>query len=350
MLGLGSRMVLGVLLALAGMELLFRALPVSTATMTGYHTDPDLITYPPGHEWQVATGWDLRNPHLLRSNNFGFVADIDFVPDRSALALIGDSYVEASMLDAVDRPGAQLQRLVPERNVYPMGGPGSSLLDYAQRIRWASQTLQVQDFVLVLEQFDARQSLCGSGNVHSRCLDPRTLAPRIERVASPSLAKRVLRHSALGQYVSGQIRFSLNSLIRATFSRTTPETGIDSSPRLNAAPTEAEREAMASRVDAVVQTFFASAAPYLSGKLIVVVDGRRIPTGEAVEPGLNELERTHLIRRLREGGAQVVDMEPIFAEHARRSARLLEVGPYDGHLNRIGVALLMQEAAAALMQ
>ncbi len=349
MLRTSSRILLGVLLALGGMELLFRALPVSTATMTGYHTDPDLITYPPGHQWQVATGWDLRNPQSLRSNNFGFVADIDFVPDRSALALIGDSYVEASMLNAVDRPGAQLQRLVPGRTVYPMGGPGSSLLDYAQRIRWAAQTLQVQDFVLVLERFDARQSLCGSGNVHSRCLDPNTLAPRIEQVPPPGLAKRVLRHSALAQYVSGQIRFSFKGLIGAMFSRTTPEKGIDSS-RQSAAPTGAEREAMASRVDAVVQAFFESAAPYLSGKLIVVVDGRRSTTGEVIEPGLNELERAHLIRRLRDGGALVVDMEPVFAEHARKSAWALEVGPYDGHLNRSGVALLMQQAAAALMQ
>ena len=123
-----------ILLSLAGLlgvvlsvELMLRALPVSTATMTGYHFDPDLLSYPAGHEWTVSTGWDLRNPQRLRSNNWGFASDRDFIPDRSAIALIGDSYVEASMLDAVQRPAAQLEALLGTgRPVYGLGSPGTN--------------------------------------------------------------------------------------------------------------------------------------------------------------------------------------------------------------------------------
>jgi len=138
-------------------------LPVPTATMRGYYLDPDVLSYPPHHEWQVATGWDLRNPQVLRSNNWGFAARHDFVADPEAVVLIGDSYVEASMLADAERPAAQLERLlgVP-RTVYAMGSPGSSLLDYAQRLRLASQRLGARDVVLLIERFDARQSLCGS--------------------------------------------------------------------------------------------------------------------------------------------------------------------------------------------
>lgn len=182
----------GLVAALLALEVILRLLPVSTATMTGYHVDADILTYPAHHRWTVSTGWDLRNPQQLRGNNLGFASDVDFVPDAGALALIGDSYVEASMLDARHRPAAQLQaRLGPRRAVYGMGTPGTALLDYAQRVRFARERLSVRDFVVWLEGGDARQALCGSGNVVSRCLDPRTLQPAIQRrPPPPSRARR----------------------------------------------------------------------------------------------------------------------------------------------------------------
>ncbi len=193
-----------------------RLLPVSTATMTGYYGDPDLLVYPPDHYWTASTGWDLRNPQNLRSNPQGFASDIDFVPDVAALALVGDSYVEASMLRSQDRPATQLASLLrTPRPVYALGSPGTALLDYAQRIRWASQTLKVVDFVVWMEAGDVRQSLCGSGNVHSRCLDPQTLLPRIKRLPPPPTLKRWARHSALAQYVFGQLKLNPAQLVHS---------------------------------------------------------------------------------------------------------------------------------------
>ena len=37
---------------LAACELGLRALPVSSATLTGYYTDPLILTYPAHHRWQ----------------------------------------------------------------------------------------------------------------------------------------------------------------------------------------------------------------------------------------------------------------------------------------------------------
>ncbi len=339
MLRFATHAVLGVLALLVVLEIIFRILPVSTATMTDYYFDPDLLTYPTDHCWRVATGWDLRNSQKICSNNFGFAADIDFVPDERAIALIGDSYVEASMLAPKDRPGAQLARLLPERKVYAMGMPGSALLDYAQRIRWATQQFQVRDFVLLLEQFDARQSLCGSGNVHSRCLDSRTFEPRIERQASASAIKRVLRYSALAQYIVGQIRFKPESLIDAMFTRVTPESAARLPTTLSVAPSEEDIFLVRLRTDAVVEEFFAVIRPHLQGKLIVLVDGQR--SGLQAELSLSDIERSHMIRLLRKGGAEVVDLVPVYQHHTQRSERSLAVGPYDGHLNNLGVTLVM---------
>lgn len=348
-----ARQLIGFCLGLLGIvvaaELCLQLLPVSTATMRDYHRDPDLLTYPPHHRWRVSTGWDLRNPQILQSNNWGFAAERDFVPDPGAIALVGDSYVEASMLAAADRPAAQLEALLGGRRpVYAFGSPGTALLDHAQRIRLASQHLRVRDVVMLLERFDARQSLCGSGNIHSQCLDPRSLQRRIERQPAPGLLKRIVRHSALAQYLGGQIKLRPDALLSAMFTRTTPEdtkaSKVMQGARSGPAPMEIDR--MQRMVDAVVDAFYADARPYLSVRLIVVVDGRR--TGPPEVPELIDLERARLIKRLREHGAIVHDLEPVFADHARRSMRRLEVGPYDGHLNRLGVQLAMKEAAASL--
>jgi hypothetical protein len=329
----------GLATVLAG-EIVCRVLPVSTATMRDYAIDPDLLTYPVGHRWTVATGWDLRNVQQLHSNNVGFAADIDFLPNPQALALIGDSFVEASMLKPSDRPGAQLAaQLQGRRPVYGLGSPGTALLDYAQRVRFASQRLQVRDFVIWLEPGDARQALCGSGNVHSRCLDPRTLEPRIERLPEASPLKRWLRHSALANYLIGQLKFDPARL----WASAVPGAAGVAKGKAVAAPVVSPAAAE-KLVDAVLDRFAADIAPYAKGRLLFIVDGHRgdVPA----QPAQLDLERSRLVQQLAARGYEVLDLEPLFAAHRKVSRLSLDVGPYDGHLNAMGVQLVVAAVAA----
>lgn len=350
-LALGLAGVLAVLLAL---EAVFRVLPVSTATLSGYHADPNILGYPPGHTWRVATGWDLRNPHTLRANSLGFASTNEFKPSPTAVALIGDSFVEASMLDEADRPEPQLARAlggtVP---VYGMGGPGSALLDYAERIRFAAERLGVRQFVVFMEAGDVRQSLCGSGNVHAACLDRTTLAPRLEHQPPPSLAKRLIRHSALAQYVFSQLKVDAGRLWRQALASSAPPVAPHDAP-VNAPPSAASpppspiREPM---VKAVADRFFERIAPHAAERLVFVVDGRRSKAALA-EPreaaGEVLRERDRFIELARARGATIVDAEDLYRAHWASSSRSLEVGPYDAHLNRLGIELLMRAAAKAL--
>lgn len=327
------------------LELVLRILPVSTATMTGYHLDPDVITYPPGHEWTTSTGWDLRNVQHLRANNWGFASERDFDPDPNAIALIGDSYVEAAMLNAADRPGRRLESLLGGKHpVFAFGSPGTALIDHAQRLRLASDRLQVRQVIIWLEQGDARRSLCGSGNVHSQCLDPQTLALRVERRPPPSAVQLWARHSALAQYLFGQLKFQPAVFWRVLFARSTPEepkkgAAAPQAPAIGTLTPPARRV-----IDAVVARFFDDAAPYMPRRLLFVVDGRR--AGPAAVSTSVDLERAYLILQLRASGADVIDLEPVFAQYATGSSRSLEVGPYDAHLNAVGVQLVMQQVAA----
>jgi hypothetical protein len=335
-----AHVLLGVLGFLLASEALLRLLPVFTSADSGYHVDPLVLNYPPHQAWQVSTGWALYNPQRMRANNAGFAAEHDFVPDPQAVALVGDSYVEASMLPMVQRPAAQLeQALGGQRRVYALGGPGSSLLDYAERIRLAHERWGVRDFVVLLERGDVRQALCGSGNVHARCLERRTLAPRTELQPPVSTLKRWLRHSALMQYVNSQLKVDFRRLPAQAFPELVPAPPGGGEPVWPPGGPQALAEAVAHH-------FFERIGPHVSGRLVLVMDSdrRRLERGE--KPDFPE--RAHFIRLARAAGATVVDAEPMLRQHYASSKLTLNVGPYDGHLNVLGVKLLTQAAAVAL--
>jgi hypothetical protein len=337
-----AHVLLGVLGFLLASEALLRLLPVYSATDSGYHVDPLVLNYPAHHEWQVSTGWALYNPQRMRANNAGFAAEHDFVPDPQAVALVGDSYVEASMLPMAQRPAAQLeQALGGQRRVYAMGGPGSSLLDYAERIRLAHERWGVRDFVVLLERGDVRQALCGSGNVHARCLDRRTLEPRTELQPPASTLKRWLRHSALMQYLNSQLKVDFQRLPAQAFPELlpAPSGGGGTGPAWPPGGPKGVAEAVA-------RAFFERIGPHVTGRLVLVADSDRKRLERGEEPDLPD--RAHFIQLARAAGITVVDAEPMLRQHYQRSSLSLNVGPYDAHLNALGVKMLTQAAAAAL--
>ena len=347
--------IFGIAAFLGVCELLFRLLPVSTATETGYYIDPMILSYPAHHHWRMATGWDLRNAQTLTSNNLGFVSEHDFFSEQNAIALVGDSYVEASMLAVADRPAAQLERALNGRSkVYAFGAPGTALLDYAERIRFAHDRLGLREFVVLLEAGDLRQSLCGSGNIHSQCMNRETLAIETHRVPDASSLKVIVRRSALAQYVFSQLKPDARLLLSQLLNGSTP-----SHPReiaqVESKPAAAELpDGVAARtkmVSAVANAFFARVGPAIASRLVMVVDGER--QGSVNAPGSvnTELsaERLQFMKIAQAAGATVVDAEKLYAAHAKGSPLSLNVGPYDGHLNRIGVSLVMRAAAAAML-
>ena len=335
----------GVVSLLLLLEAICRVIPVSTSTNTGYYTDPVILTYPARHQWVMSTGWDLRNAQHMQANNVGYAAQHDFARDERAIALIGDSYVEAAMLDMADRPAAQLERQIGARPVYAMGAPGTALLDYAERVRYASEKLGVQDFVIMMERDDVRQSLCGSGNVNGPRLDPRTLAPLVETLPPASTAKRLLRHSALAQYLVSQLRVTPQVLVKQLPFRPAPQATQLAKPVANNKKEEADQTQALQVVDVVTGLFFERIKPYVRGKFIIVLDTDRKAIFEGPLPP--DPERQRFIELAQAAGAVVVDAEPIFAAHVANSPLKLVVGPYDGHMNALAIGLVTQAAATA---
>lgn len=332
-----SLLILGVLLGLVALELALRVLPTSTYSDTGYHIDRAIITYRPHHRFRSSWGWDFSHPVTHQVNNLGFLSARDFVPDAHALALIGDSFVDASMLPPDDRLGAQLEHALAARPVYAMGGPGSSLLDYAERIRYAAEQLAVRDFVVVLERGDVKQSYCGSGNIHGPCLKRGSGELASELRGAPSVLQRYLRHSAVLQYVMGHLHFDPLQRLRALLAGWQP---TPSSPATAATPfTRAE-------LAQVMARFFARIEPYRRGRLVMVFDCDRVALARGA-PG-SDAVRAQTMALARAAGAEIIDTEASFRTYLATSGRHLEVSPHDSHWNRTANGLVAADIAALL--
>lgn len=327
----------GALLALLAVEALLRFLPVSTSTKTGYYIHPLILTYPPYQEFVVSTGWNLRNAQYHRANNYGFLTKRDFVPDSQAIALIGDSFVEANMLVEPDRLGGQLESLLTPQPVFVLGAPGTSLLDYAERARFARERFDVRNFIFLIERGDVRQTLCGSGNIHGPCLDPKTLEPRTETQPSAGLGKRVLRESALAQYLFSQLKIDLAALLK----QWQPTASLPTSgPRQPGGPEDVPLE----KVDRIVEAFFAR-LPHGSGeRWLLVFDSDRDHLLEMPIP--DAPVRNRFIQLARQAGAEVVDTAPIFRDYLRATGLSLHVAPFDKHWNREANRLVAEAIAS----
>lgn len=337
----------GAVLVLGLLEIALRVLPGPTATLTGYYFDPLLRTYPAHHKWWTASGWDLRNARHMESNNFGFATSRDFDRNESAVALIGDSFVEASALPEADGLGSQLESRLEGRPVFAMGVPGSNLLDYAERIRFAAGRLGVRDFVLVLERGDVRQSLCGSGNVSAVCLDSITFQPRVEKQAPPTFIKSALRDSRAAQYLFGQLRLDPARLLNTVVASMNLPAEGKPVEKVEAGITPAPASTY---VDAVFNQFLERASRHVKGRLIVVLDADRNALYRAAngEPMTTEPDRARFLELARARGVEVIDLEPLFAAHIAQSTVKLEVSPSDAHWNPVATAIVATAIAARL--
>jgi len=317
----------GIIAMMLLLEVVFRLLPVSTATRSGYYIHPAILTYPAHHCFTAATGWDLKNAQKNCTNNLGFLADRDFVLDPQAIALIGDSFVEANMLPAPERLAAQLEIRLKGRPVYALGGPGSSLLDYAERAKFAAEKLGTRTFVFVLERGDVKQAICGSGNIHGLCIDAKTLLLRVETQPPPNDVKRLIRRSALAQYVFSQLKFDISKILPKP-----------SQPRGGSNDMQLDGLSVSPPVSKIIKYFFKEISAIENAQFLFLIDADRTHVSDT---STNESGDLKLLKA--EANAMhaiFIDPTAVFRSLFNDSGMILEVGPYDHHWNGNTVQIL----------
>lgn len=314
----------GALAVLVGLELLLQILPTPSATLTGQYVDRHVTSYPPGHEFRSATGWSLLNAHRQRANEHGFIPDKPFAPSDNAIALIGDSLVEQSMLPVAQRLASILDRGLGERAVFSMGLGGSSLFDYLERIRYAREKLGVNTFWIVIERADVRQSVCAGGVYFDACLDPKGEVRRIERPPRDPLRDLAAR-SALLQYFGGVLGVSPDRLL-AMFRRSIPEEGGRARAKTaGAAPPVSAGESV------VVERFLAELSRLDGARFGLVIDPEIHSLAPADSPGNQALAM--MAEHARSLGIPVINPRAALAEYSIRTGLDMRVGPYDAHWN-----------------
>lgn len=313
------------------LELLFRVLPVSTATLTGYHIDPLILTYPPHHRFTLSEGWALERAHTHRANNYGFLASEDFAPDPAGVAVIGDSYVEANMLQEPDRLSARLAAHAPGIRWWALGGPGSNLLDYAHRAAWATRTLQARRFVFVIESGDIVQARCASGNVHGVCINPASGTLTEQPQAGADMLKRIARESALAQYLFSQLKLSAAGLA-----------GIFQHIDAPQQPVRAPESEPLKAIDRAAVTAFLERLNALAPTEAVFV------IADPVNPDVHGYGLAHLELAVRNAGYRVVRPGPLFSQHAAQGGLSLRVSPQDGHWNVLANDIVARAVVAQM--
>ncbi|BAW79449.1 hypothetical conserved protein [Candidatus Nitrosoglobus terrae] len=316
---------LGSLVSLIAMELVLRVLPTPTATHMGQYIDPFITTYPPNFEFQSATGWDFLNPQRQRSNEFGFIPNRSFSSSLGAVALIGDSLVEQSMLAPSDRLAAKLEN---ERNgvpVFSLGIPGSSLFDYLERVRFAYDTLGIRKFWIVVERADVHQSLCEHASYTDVCLDKNGELFHKKKLAHSAL-RDLLAHSAILQYFFGVLRLSAGTLTKIINPFSTLNMGANVTTVIDDRPSP-----LSSAETQVVKRFFQDLTSFSSIKAGIVLDpqvGNLNRSEEFISPALESMYKQAIAT-----GIAVIHPFQDLKQYSDSTRLEMRVGPYDAHWN-----------------
>ncbi len=159
-------LVLGALLAVLTMEGVLRCLAVNSGWVNPVPTPQQpLIRYEPGAAFVYSRGWNLANVQRGWFNNLGFVSAYDYQVGAPAVAIIGDSYVEAAMIPDGTRVHEQLQPLLPNGvQALGFGQSGADLADDLIMARHAAEHFQLRGLVFVLSPAD----VLGSGKPRPR--------------------------------------------------------------------------------------------------------------------------------------------------------------------------------------
>src|SRR3954462_199903 len=161
------------------------------------------------HDYTWSMGWDLRHVVKGKTNAMGFIAPYDYATDRPAIALLGDSFVEAQMLAYDESLAGRLDaRLAGGMHALNFGLSGAALPHYLGMAREMGARFRFAGAVVVVTGYDYEEGFEAKEGVYRWGDDPQreliSLVPAAERGRLQSLA----REFALVRYVRANLKLS----------------------------------------------------------------------------------------------------------------------------------------------
>ncbi len=334
---------LGMLLPLLLLEVLLRFLPVNEGLHTLAVNDANpVVRFAPDRDAIWSDGWRFQMVNRVHTNNFGFVCDEDYEPDATTplLAVVGDSYVQASMLPYPDTSAGRLARHLGERaRVYPFGVSGAPLSQYLVFAEYARENFRPDVMVVMSAGNDFDESLRkykSEPGLHYFVQSPDggLILERVDFSIDP--LRKVVRASALARYLVGNLEIQaaprrLKRVLAGGNAAYVGSTASEASP---------ERVADSRRATDAFLDQLPARAGLEPAEILLVVDGMRPHLYDAAQleqaqGSFVQVMRDHLIAGARTRGHPVVDLQTVFLDHYAQHGKRFEFES-DNHWNALG--------------
>ncbi|KAF0159204.1 MAG: hypothetical protein FD159_674 [Syntrophaceae bacterium] len=328
------------------LEVAFRILPVqeSMAWLPVNEGNP-FRRFEPNRSFTWSKNWNLSLVNQLKSNNYGFISAIDYDSSSNIplTAVIGDSFIEAAMVDQTGTAVAVLNTAFQgRRRFYSFAASGAQLSTYIAYAKYAKKAFRPDRYVFLLIGNDFDESLASYGvepGVHYFVEDTEG-GLTLKRVDyEVGLLKKVLRKSALFMYLNANLEVvprlkTIWSRMTDTFPGRKPEYVGQTNARV-----DARCEADSKRAVDAFFKILEDSCGVPRKNILIGIDGMR--------PHLYNPEdlrkadgsyfshmRKYVLFKARMLGHPVVDMQPVFEQDYAVNKLFFEYPQYDdGHWN-----------------
>ena len=330
------------------LEVIFRILPVSDSLKTQVVNDEHpIVHFKKNREVTLQTGANFSHWVQKKSNNFGYLSDVDFHPaseiQSNRVVVIGDSFVEASQVANEDTFHHRLMKIYPLKKFYPIGVSGAPLSQYLAFAQFSEDNFKPSQyiFVIILNDFDeswVRHKNAGSFHYFNDDDDI------VRQDYSPSLFKTIARESALVRYLVLDLKIRYR--MEEWSNRPNQEITQMNSKKISNLRTESDAD---TKNDKRIQyslrsvdLFLAKLARIVGQKsILLVLDGDReeIYRSKSRLRNMLRVENQafqHLVSESqRYPNVSVLDMHPKFQKHWNNFRQSFDYA-YDDHWNQLG--------------
>jgi hypothetical protein len=332
----------GLLLAALLAEVLLHAFPVSTGYSFGaVDADHPIAHGTPYFRYTYSRDWSFHLANAGVLNNYGFRSSFDYARDPRALAVIGNSFIQADALAPRDTLTERLGSLL-HRPAYAIGVDGFSLADYLEAADWAGATFASGTMVALLTTGDLSHSCLPRPGAHHLRLANGTLTMSLVTRESPSRLKRALNESKLFRYVYENLHAAANwSKGWRRDDRDDDAQNPDALTAMLGCTDGAFKEAA---TDFLLRSFRDIELARHTQVIFLLAPGYRQEQGIAAG-GIRDVDT--FAGRAAVAGFEIVRLDGAFAAALQSGARL-DFLPIDGHWNAAAHAIAARVVAEAI--
>jgi hypothetical protein len=323
-----TSLLLGCSLSLVAIEGVLRFLPVRTDHNFASNNIQTPVLQARSKTVTEPLDWKFTQAKERKINNYGFVDDRDYQPGTTPVAVIGDSYIQSTMLPySATLQGQLSQKLNDKTPVYSFGIPAYSFAGYIGAGEYAQRIFKPRAFVVLLTQSDIADSITSYGG--SYYLNPDLQKLEFQNREN-SKVQQILGQSALIRYIVKQLKFKPGELL-------TPKASANQTISID----------RLQQKSTTLLKYWAQKVGANPHNTIFVIDADRdYIYGQKSKPDRQELLTFKEIAKSQ--GYQVIDTQPIFEKYYRASGRRVDFLPLDAHWNEAAHKLVAKEVKSYL--